>query len=60
MPVYFVSDGTTIINAINADSKEDAELLTNKECFLNDESFNYGVGATFDGTTWHSPFSPVE
>jgi hypothetical protein len=52
MPTYCVIENNVIINKITAESLEDAEFATKRECKLFGPEFPYGPGAKFDGTKW--------
>jgi hypothetical protein len=52
MPNYAVIVQNRVVDALTADSKEDAELLTKAECREINDSFPYGPGFYFNGSEW--------
>lgn len=60
MPRFAVIKDNTIENTIQADSQQDAELLTKLECKEVNETFPYGIGWKFDGVKWIDPDIKLE
>lgn len=59
MANFAVLNGNVVTNVIVANSKEDAELVTNATCVEYDETIPAGIGWVYDGTGFISrqPFS---
>jgi hypothetical protein len=55
MPSYAVIKSNAVVNVIVADSKEDAELLTNSTCVEYTSENPLGVGWIKDGETFIDP-----
>jgi hypothetical protein len=56
MPKYYVIENNEIVNFINAETLEDAELLTKTNCLLQDDTnIGLSVGHKYDGSEWYDP-----
>ena len=52
---YAVMSGNTVSNVIVADSKENAELVTNSTCVEYTEESPAGIGWSYDGSVFTAP-----
>ena len=59
MPNYAIIENDKVINVIVADSKEVAEEVTGLVCIEYTEENPAGIGWTYDGVNFVSPY-PVE
>jgi hypothetical protein len=61
MPQFAVLEGERIVNVIIADSLDDAQILTRRNCVELDKDIQVGIGWAFDGVEFYSlaPVNPV-
>jgi hypothetical protein len=54
MPQFAVLEFERIVNVIIADSLDDAQILTRKNCVELNENIQVGLGWAFDGVEFYS------
>lgn len=59
MPTYAVLKENAVVNVIVADSKEDAELLTNSTCVEYTPENPLGIGWVLEGDKFINPFTKL-
>jgi hypothetical protein len=57
---FAVITGNQVTNVIVAETKEDAELVTNAECVEYTDSNPAGIGWIWDGKKFTAPETPTE
>jgi len=59
MATYLVIDSGVVVNAVVAESLEDAETATGKTCIEHTDANPAGIGWAYDGSKFTAPVSPA-
>jgi hypothetical protein len=60
MATFAVIENNKVVNLILAETKNDAELATNKFCVEYTTENSAGIGYTYNGTEFVAPEAPTE